>query len=194
MAPLSVVPPPLDDRSDEELVRAARGGDRDAFFALVRRHQAKAVSLASRYLGSSSLAHDVAQDAFVDLHLALGRYRAEDRFLAWWHRILINRCRMAVRADRSRITMHAALEATPAEPAPRADELLIARARHLSVQRGLETLTEKLREVVVLRFTAGLPLQDIATTLELPLGTVKSRLFSGLAELRAAMNEKEKAP
>ncbi|MDP3231363.1 MAG: sigma-70 family RNA polymerase sigma factor [Myxococcales bacterium] len=147
---------------DEVLVQRARSGERAAFHALVRRHQARAIAFAARYLGASAPANDAAQEAFVDLYLSLPRYRSQDRFRAYWHRLLLNRCRMNLRAGRSRETM------------------LMAREREQAVQRSLESLSEKLRVVIALRFTAGLPLQDIADTLELPLGTVKSRLFSGL--------------
>lgn len=172
---------------DEVLVQRARSGERAAFHALVRRHQERAIAFAARYLGASAPANDAAQEAFVDLYLSLPRYRSQDRFRAYWHRLLLNRCRMSLRAGRTRETMHAGLRALPTLAVVPAETLLVAREREQAVQRSLETLSEKLRVVVALRFTAGLPLQDIADTLELPLGTVKSRLFSGLAELRATL-------
>lgn len=177
------------EHDDEELVRRAQQGQHDAFHALIRRHQARAIAFGTRYLGHPSHARDAAQEAFVDLYLALPRYRAQDRFLSYWHRILLNRCHMAARSTRTREAMHLSLVTVKPPPAAPPEEALIARQDQEAVQRALEGLSEKLRLVVALRFGAGLALQDIAETLELPLGTVKSRLFSGLAELRARLKE-----
>lgn len=179
----------LRELNDDELMRRTADGERDAFQVLVRRHQTRAVSFGIRYLGNAAPAKDATQEAFVDLYLAAPKYRAEHRFPAFWHRILLNRCHMASRAGRSRSALYGQLDAVPALRVVPPEDELIARQRDVAVQRGLETLSDKLRVVVALRFSAGLSLQDIANTLELPLGTVKSRLFSGLAELRGTLQE-----
>lgn len=174
---------------DDELMRRTAAGERDAFQVLVRRHQTRAVSFGIRYLGGAAPARDATQDAFVDLFLSAAKYRTEQRFPAFWHRILLNRCHMAARAGRARASMHGELEARPTLGVVPPEEQLMARQRDVEVQRGLATLSDKLRVVIALRFSAGLSLQDIATTLDLPVGTVKSRLFAGLAELRGTLQE-----
>lgn len=179
----------FDGLEDDELMRRTAAGERDAFRTLVRRHQSRALSFGARYLGSPAIARDVAQDAFVDLFLAASTYRAQARFGAFWHRILLNRCQMAARSARTRAVAHTRLEAVPEVSASAAEDALIARQREVAVQRGVDALSEKLRAVVVLRFQSGLALQDIASALELPLGTVKSRLFAGLAELRRNLED-----
>ncbi|MFT3710017.1 MAG: sigma-70 family RNA polymerase sigma factor [Archangium sp.] len=174
---------------DEQLVLRARHGDAQAFRLLVQRYQPGAVAFGIRYLGDPARARDAAQDAFVDLYFALARYQPRGRFAAYWHRLLVNRCRMGARADRSRDKLHDDVATLRVVHAPSPEDAFVAREDQLALQAGMARLSEKLRVVVALRFGAGLPLQEIADTLELPLGTVKSRVFAGLAELRAAVKE-----
>lgn len=176
-------------RSDDELMLLARGGQRDAFDTLVRRHQARALNVASKLLGSPSLARDAAQAAFVELFRAVPGYRPRGSFSAYLSRVVLNQCRMAAR---QRGTERRHLEALAVEPraavvAP--DEQLLARERQRDVQRALSGLSERLRTVVVLRFAGELSLAEVAEVLELPVGTVKSRLFAGLSKLRESLEE-----
>ncbi len=184
-------PDDLSQRTDDELMVLSREGRREAFHVLVRRHQTRAVSFGARYLGSSSLARDAAQEAFVELYLSIGRYEPRGRFLPYWNRILLNRCRMFTRADALRRAATDRLLTAPPGPTPTAEDLLVSVQLHQQVERALEGLSEKLRVVLALRFGADLPLNEIAETLSLPVGTVKSRLFNGLSELRAQMERTE---
>src|SRR5688572_31952924 len=86
--------------SDDELMVLARGGLATAFDALVRRHQARALRVASRLLGSSAVAPDVVQNAFIEVYRALSRYQARGHFSAYFYRILLNQCRMLQRSQR----------------------------------------------------------------------------------------------
>ncbi|PZR12240.1 MAG: hypothetical protein DI536_15140 [Archangium gephyra] len=185
---MQLVPhPALTDLGDDQLMTLAREGSRDAFRVLVRRHETKAVAFGTRYLGSAPQAKDAAQEAFVELYLTLGRYQPRGHFPSYWHQILLNQCRMTVRAAASQRAAYARLESVPSGTAATPDELLSALQDQKAVTRALDTLSEKLRVVVALRFGAGLQLQEIAETLELPVGTVKSRLFAGLADLKSAL-------
>src|SRR6185436_8991121 len=87
-------PAPATARSDDELMVAARAGDRGAFDALVRRHQARILGYARKFFGHEALAHDLAQDVFVDLYRAVPRYRPEGHFTTYLYRVALNRCRM----------------------------------------------------------------------------------------------------
>ncbi len=189
---LSAVPRPkaaeepagLEGRSDDELMLLARGGLEAAFAALIRRHQAHTLRLAVRYLGRESLAADVAQDTFVEIFRALPQYQAHGRFSAYLYRVLLNRCHMTWRSARAE---QRALTAV-GEDASEVDEaelLLRERRRDLSVALG--KLSEKLRSVVLLRYSAGLNLDEIADVLEIPTGTVKRRLFDAMVKLREGL-------
>jgi len=155
-----------------------------AFDELVRRHQAQGLRIAHKYLGDLATARDVVQAAFVEIYRALPRYQPRGLFPAYFQRVVLNRCHLVRRARRSADDLadrHAAgLELL----APASEELILARERRAAVERAVRELRPKLRDVVVLRFAADLSYEEIARVLELPVGTVKSRLFAGMERLR----------
>jgi len=177
-------PPGLEERSDDELMLFARGGHDAAFSTLIRRHQARTLRLALRYLGREALAADVAQDTFVEVFRALPQYQAHGKFRAYLYRVLLNRCHMAWRAARSE---QRALEFIGENTSEIDDAELLLRERFRDVQVALGGLSEKLRSVVLLRYSADLGYDEIAETLEIPVGTVKRRLFDAMTKLREAV-------
>src|SRR6478735_11807554 len=105
---LSLLPSPaaggpggLEVHDDDELMLLARGGVEAAFPTLIRRHQARALRVAGRYLGRDSWAADVVQDTFVEILRALPRYQAHGKFSAFLYRVLLNRCHMTWRTSRA---------------------------------------------------------------------------------------------
>lgn len=181
---------PVPDHDDDEWMLLARSGRPGAFDALVRRHQGRALVVAHRYLGQRDLAKDVAQNTFLEIYRRLDTYRADGKFRAYFHRVLLNQCRMAARSRRTRSRFHERLaDASPEEIARMPDEQILARERERQVERGLQALSDKLRAVVVLAFSAGLSHGEIADTLDIKVGTVKSRLSAALVALRAELGE-----
>ncbi len=178
--------------SDDDLMLLARAGAAGAFDMLVRRHQARVLRLAYKYLGDAGLARDVGQNTFIEVFKFLPRYRPLGTFRVFLHRIALNQCHMLRRAARSREQSVATLarQSTDAQ-APGLDERLIDRERQREVERALLELSEKLRAVLVLRFAGEHSLEEIGRVLDLPVGTVKSRLFAGLAKLRAELETEE---
>ncbi len=176
-------PARLCDRADDDLMLLARGGLLEAFDELVRRYQERARKVAAKHLGRPELAADVAQSTFLEVYRALPRYRPRGLFSSFLFKVLLNQCRMA---RRSHVFQRRTLERlSPIEGfTPGAEERILERERRYEVDRALEGLSEKLRVVLVLRFAGELPLAEIAQTLGVPLGTVKRRLFDGLARLR----------
>src|SRR5436309_2296424 len=83
---------PLDERDDDELMLLAKNGMGPAFDALVRRHQASVLRVATKELGDLALAKDVAQTTFLEVHRYLPRYQPQQKFRAFLHRVLINQC------------------------------------------------------------------------------------------------------
>lgn len=187
--PLRQATPP-GEREDDELLLLTRGGKPEAFDALVRRHQVRALRIAHKYLGDTAAAKDVVQAAFLDVYRALPRYQPRGQFSAYFHRVLLNQCHMA---HRSRAYARRASEdARPVEPehAPASEELILAREKRAAVERAVRQLSRKLRDVVVLRFAGDLAYEEIASVLELPLGTIKSRLSAALEQLRVILEGK----
>lgn len=177
-------------RSDDELMLLAAGGRRQAFEALVRRHQAKALRIAGKLLGQSSLAQDVVQNAFVELYRVLPDYRAQGKFTSYLYRVLLNQCRMAGRARRSVERTETELQRTLLhEAAPLSADELLAWERQRALDACLRQLSSTLSAVLVLRYAADLSHEEIAETLELPLGTVKSRLAQGLKKMREMLGD-----
>jgi len=181
------VSPTLDLRSDDELMLLARGGSGAAFDTLVRRHQARVLSVAARRLGRPALAADAAQNAFIEVYRTLPRYQARGRFRAFFYQILLNQCRMLERSRRSEERVFETV--LDAHPLPPEDEIL-AREWRREVEVALGGLSHKLRDVILLRYSADLGYAEIAEALGVPIGTVKRRLFDGLAQLRRRLERR----
>lgn len=181
---------PYNDRSDDDLMLLARGGVEEAFDALVRRHQGRVLQIAKKFLGSNALAEDAAQDAFVELYRYLPRYRPDGKLRVLLYRITINRCRMSARTTRrSRLVL-----TDPPERSVEAvaEDRVLRREKQREVQRAVDQLTPTLRSVVTLRYAGDMTQPEIAEALDIPVGTVKSRLFHGMKKLRALLEGGDK--
>jgi RNA polymerase sigma-70 factor (ECF subfamily) len=181
---------------DQDLLEAFRRGDVAAFDGLVRRHEGRVHRLATRLLGDADAALDAAQEAFVKAWRALPRFQGQARFSTWVTRIVINQCRNELR--RRRTVKHAqpasldvagrdGLEPVGASvPAPGPDPWEVARGREVSkaLEEALAGLDGEAREVVLLRDAEDLSYEEVAEILEVPVGTVRSRLHRARGELR----------
>jgi RNA polymerase sigma-70 factor (ECF subfamily) len=163
-------------RSDAKLVELARTGSRDAAAELFSRHWRPAWRAAYAITGRRELADDVAQDAFERAFAALSRFDERRPFAPWLHRIVANRCLDLLRAER-RLAGDGELERLEARDPSGGDAELLEAVACLSLQR---------RVVVVLRYGLGYPPAAIASILDLPVGTVHSRLARALDDLRVA--------
>lgn len=164
--------------TDLELIAAINRGDEAAFSALYERHKEWVVNLAYRWTGDRDLALDVLQEAFFYFAKKIPGFRLTARFQTFLYPVVRNLSITACRkSQRYQPGENLSEEAQPAaEVAPGGGE------EHL--RAVLAGLTEEHREVLWLRFVDGLSLQEIAAAMEIPLGTVKSRLHHGLETLR----------
>jgi RNA polymerase sigma-70 factor (ECF subfamily) len=184
---LTLVPPlseggeaPVDERSDDELMLLARGGVASAFETLVRRHQTRALRVAARRLGRGAPVADVVQSTFLEVYRSLGRYQARGRFSSYLYRVLLNQCAMVRRSAGVETRAALVMPAVPAETAATQEAAILARERERDVEAALGRLSGKLRDVVVLRYSGALQYDEIADVLQIPVGTVKRRLFDAL--------------
>ena len=184
---------------DADVLAAFQGGDEGAFDLLVRRHEARIFRLACRVLGDREAALDAAQETFVKAWRALPRFKGEARFTTWLTRIAINQCRNELR---KRMTVKHQRPASLDEPlsggeGTRMDRLEAETPSPWETVRGQEVehafgavmreLDAESREVLVLREVEALSYEGMAEVLEVPVGTVRSRLHRARAEVRQRM-------
>jgi RNA polymerase sigma factor (sigma-70 family) len=162
------------------LVERARQGDHDAFAELVRGAVARLDTAARLILRDSELARDAVQEGLIRAWRDLRTLRDPDRFDAWVYRLTVNACLDQARRRRRRPIE---VEVAPLF-APRAPDPAIAVADRALVDSVLRRLDERGRAIVVLHYFLGLPLTEVAATLGIPVGTVKSRLHRALGEMR----------
>jgi RNA polymerase sigma-70 factor (ECF subfamily) len=175
-------------RSDEELVEACQSGEASAFDILVARWEDRIRGAAYRFLGSDEEARDVAQEAFLKAYQAIGTFKKEARFSSWLYQIATNLCRDRLRRRKTRATvsLEALEESGPVmvETRPGAHERLLEWDLARAVRRAIDELPEEQREVVILKEYQDLTFLEIAQALDVPVSTVKTRLYRGLGQLR----------
>ena len=180
--------------TEQELVRAAAGGDTEAFARLVRTYENKIYSLAFRMCGSADDASDIAQEAFLAAWRGLPSFRGDSGFATWLYRLTSNvaidylRRQKKQRGDMSLDDEELGLDAVDTGPGPQdAAERTEVRS---GVAAGLQELSEGHRQVLVLREIQGLSYEEIADVLEVDLGTVKSRISRARSALRKILLQK----
>jgi RNA polymerase sigma-70 factor (ECF subfamily) len=175
--------------SDEDLVAAFQAGDRSAFDLLVDRWDRKIQGAIYRVLGPGEDARDLCQEVFLKAYRALGGFKKEARFSSWLYQIALNACRDRLRRRRGRT--HVSLEeletvgdAGRGLAAPTALELIEGRDLARAVEEALHALPDEQREVIALKEYQGLTFMEIAEVLDVPVSTVKTRLYRGLGQMR----------
>jgi RNA polymerase sigma-70 factor (ECF subfamily) len=172
------------------LVERARRGDHDAFAELARDAVVRLDRAARLILRDPELARDAVQEGLIRAWRDLPKLRDPDRFDAWLHRLTVNSCIDQTRRRRRRpievelVNIHAPVTA----------DASTGLADREQVEVVLRHLDEGGRAIVVLHYYLGMPLSEVATTLGVPIGTVKSRLHRALGEMRIAMTTGPSAP
>lgn len=167
-------------RPDDLLLRRARDGDTAAFGELVERHQSRIYAVCLRILADPEEARDAAQDAFTTAFRKLAQFRGDAAFTTWLHRIAVNACYDELRRAKRRPMLHTATsdDGTP-EPGPPSGDHADEVAGTLDVARALAAIPHDFRIALVLADVEDLPYDEIARVLEVPVGTVKSRVHRG---------------
>jgi len=174
---------------EADLVERARHGDVSAFESLVRAHQDVAFRTAWVVSGGADDAEDAAQEGFVKAFRALDRFRPDAPFRPWLLAIVANEARNRRRAAgrREALALRIPEDRRTDDAAPSPEAAVLARERHETLIAGLTRLTEPDREVITLRYLLQLSEAETAAALDIPAGTVKSRLSRGLDRLRAEL-------
>lgn len=169
---------------DRQLVELAQRGDEDAFEALVRATGDRCVGIAYRILRDVDLAEDAVQSAYVSAWRDLKSLREPDRFEAWLHRTLTRACYEEARKSRR---FAANIRALPIESSYAPEDVLTVVDRD-QLDRGIRRLSVEQRAVLVFHHYLGLTLAEVGDRLDIPIGTVKSRLHHATNALRAALD------
>lgn len=174
-----------DKNLDQELVERVQKGEKAAFDILVRKYEHKLANVISRYIRDPSEVLDVSQEAFIKAYRALPNFRGESAFYTWLYRIAINTAKNHLVAagrrppkddidaqDAEQFEAGSGLKeyATP-------ERLVLSNELAVTIQDAIDELPEELRVAIVLRELEGLSYEEIASAMECPIGTVRSRIF-----------------
>jgi RNA polymerase sigma-70 factor (ECF subfamily) len=171
--------------SDKKLVKRVQKGDKGAFDLLVLKYQHKIVNLVMRYVRDPDIALDITQEAFIKAYRALPRFRGDSAFYTWMYRIAVNTAKNHLAAQRRRpmdveldlqdpeqYDLHAKLKETDTP-----EGVTLSNELKETVERAIGALPEDLRTAIILRELDGMSYEEIAQTMECPVGTVRSRIF-----------------
>ncbi|HEY3543761.1 MAG TPA: sigma-70 family RNA polymerase sigma factor [Gaiellaceae bacterium] len=174
-------------RSDADLVQAVASGDADALRELDRRHRRLARDRAFRVLRSSQLAEDAAQDAFVDIWRTARAFDPARASVRTWISILAHRRAVDLARREARRRLRDGTAETLPTDSYSAEDAVLLRLDRVRVRAALEGLSDNHRELLELAYYAGYSQSQLSRRFGIPLGTVKSRMFHGLRELRLAL-------
>lgn len=182
--------------TDAELVKRVQRGDKRAFDLLVIKYQSKILSIVSRFISDNAEINDVAQDAFIKAYRALPNFRGESAFYTWLYRIAINTAKNYLTAkgrrppasdiDSQEAESYGVGVALRENASP--EKLMMRDQLKEVIFNTIEQLPDDLKTAITLREIDGLSYEDIAESMDCPVGTVRSRIFRA----REAIDEKIK--
>lgn len=178
-------PEKTSDQIDKEFVARVQQGDKSAYNHLVRKYQHKIIQLVNRYVKDPSEAQDVTQEAFIKAYRALGNFRGDSAFYTWLYRIAINTAKnyLVSRARRHSEQEVDVQDAEQFENTPQLKGLDTPEQQLLNdeiiaaIKTAIDKLPEDMRTAIMLREFEGMSYEDIALTMNCPVGTVRSRIF-----------------
>ena len=182
------------EQLDQELVERVQQGDKAAYNLLVLKYQHKIIQLVNRYVKDTSEAQDVAQEAFIKAYKAIGSFRGEATFYTWLYRIAINTAKNYL-VTKSRRGIELPLDNQGSENLEyithlhcldTPEQLLLNQEIINTITQAIDNLPEEMRLAIMLREFEGMSYEEIAHTMNCPVGTVRSRIFRA----REAINTK----
>jgi len=194
----------VDDRTDEQLIESYREGDDAAFRTLIDRHQGALLRFLIRFLGNRAVAEDVFQETFIKVHVSAATFDTSRRFKPWLFTIAANTARDFRRKEARRPTVaysapiNGGGESRPfvdlmAIDLPGPEARLDENEQSDKVQSVIDTMPPHLREILLMSYFQRMSYAQVADALEIPLGTVKSRLHSAVAAFGRAWQDAAKA-
>jgi len=180
--------------NDETIVERALAGDPEAFGEIVRRWERRIFALSYGMLGREDEARDATQETFLAAFRNLRGFRGEAKVSSWLHRIAVNQC--ITRQRRAKVRSESALEEEQenhvgdfAAPGYSPAQVTESRQETEAVRRAINSLPLELKQVVVMKEFEELTFREIADALDIPLSTVKSRLYTALKQLHMRLQK-----
>ena len=189
----------MDERVNEQIIKV-RNGDKQAFSEIVELYKHRVFQVCYRMLGNRQEAEDISQEAFMRAYIHLDRFQMNRKFSTWIYRIATNLCIDRIRKKKpdyyldaeisgsDGLTMYSQVAASTPLPEDEAEKNEIQNR----IYKEIRNLSEKYRAVIVLKYMEELSLQEISEILELPLGTVKTRIHRGREALRKQLKQAER--
>jgi RNA polymerase sigma-70 factor, ECF subfamily len=183
--------------NDSQIIERTLGGEPEAFNMLVRRWEGQIYGLTLRMLGRDEEARDATQETFLSAYRNLSKFRGEAKFSSWIYRIALNICNTRLRSrPKNAVSLEQQWEATGFELAADTEDLSNGIQqeqiiRH--VRRALQGLPADMRQVIIMKEYDGLKFSEIAGILGIPISTVKTRMYTGLSELRKRLEHLREA-
>jgi RNA polymerase sigma-70 factor (ECF subfamily) len=174
--------------AESELVEQAKLGDRNAFGELVRLYYPKVVRVVYRLCGDAGLAEDMAQEAFLRAWINLASFQPQSSWRNWLYRIAVNAALDVLRRKPEESLEDEEIQMIP-DQAASPEAAVIEKERAARLHKAMRSLPEAARSVLVLREYGGLSYNEIASVLEVPVGTVMSRLNYARNRLREMLKE-----
>ena len=175
--------------SDAECVRKLQRGETDAFETLIRRHQKTIFNLVYRMLGDYDEAAEISQETFLSAYRAIGNFRGEANFSTWLYRIALNHATTRRKSLNTRQQRNVPIENSEpvSDPHPGPAESMEKKEIRQRVQQALNRLDPEDAAVILLRDLQDVPYEEVARVLEVPVGTVKSRLHRARQALKSEL-------
>ena len=171
--------------SDEALVKRVQQGDVSAYNILVIKYQHKVAQIISKFVGNSADVNDVAQEAFIKAYKAINNFRGESSFYTWLYRIVVNAAKTYLESNSKRKN-HIDVDSEEfqsidsqgvltSRESP--DKIIESQELQQVILSAMNELPEELRQAIMLREVEGMSYEDMADLLQIPIGTVRSRIF-----------------
>ncbi len=178
--------------TDSKIIEQTLNGEIEAFNTLVRRWERQIYALAFRILKRDDLAHDICQETFMSAYQNLSKFRGEAKFSSWLYRIAFNYCNTRLRSyGNNELSLEQQLEDKGFEPATNSEHINDSLQRKQVaglVKRALAGLPPEMQQVIIMKEYQELKFHEIAEILNLPISTVKTRVYTGLEQLKHRLN------
>jgi len=182
----------VSSRTDEELALKAKGGEMRAFEVLVERYKRHAYFIAYGFVGDREAALDLSQEAFVRTYKAIHRYKPDFRFFTWFYKILSNLCISHLEKRRVRKRYEVSLEEAPFELATsKLDPAAVYEQKELTKKlwEAITNLRPDFKEIIILRHFRDFSYKEISEILQIPIGSVMSRLYYARMKLKEKLKD-----